>query len=98
MADVAQPGASLEPRVPIIDPARQAMAQATALRQAAADLPKDLPASVTIAAWYAEREGVGASVVVQAKGLAGAVVWEQAYDGTGHRLSGALTIPIGRRP
>lgn len=75
-----------EPAVPILGPSRQAMSLSAALRQAAIDLPRDLPPGVHLRAHYSE---VGAEVVVtvKAENVYGVAAWESRYDGTGRRLT-----------
>lgn len=68
-------------------PSRQAMRLSAALRQAAIDLPRDLPPGVHLTATYAEHDDAQAVITVTAKDAYGAAMWEQRYDGSGRQIS-----------
>jgi hypothetical protein len=83
-----------EPAVPLLAaPANQLMALSNALRQASADIPKDLPPGVRFA--YVTEEGAGGALVVTVKAkvpgtdkdASAFVLWEQGYDGRGRRIT-----------
>lgn len=80
--------ATTEPATPIVAPRAPtlAMGLSAALRQAAIDVPKDLPAGVHLSASATATEA-RVLVTVQAKNAYGVVAWEQSYDGTGRRLT-----------
>lgn len=82
-----------EPVVPLLSPAQQAMAISQAMRQAAIDVPRDLPAGLHWAA-SVTRDEARVVVTVQAKNAYGYVAWEGRYDGTGRRLQigGGITF------
>jgi len=79
-------GAVSEPLVPLVPVAHQAMSLSQALRQAAIDIPTDLPSGLHMRAsvW---QDGASMVVTVQARNLYGVVAWEQKYDGTGRRMT-----------
>lgn len=77
-----------EPAVPLLaPPPNQLMALSNALRQASADIPKDLPDGVRFAYVTEERAGGALIVTVKAKNASAFVLWEQAYDGRGRRIT-----------
>ena len=63
------------------------MSLSMALRQAAIDIPANLPSGARFAYTYEQGKGGALTVVVKAKNVAGFVVWEQAYDHRGHRVT-----------
>lgn len=76
-----------EPLVPIgMAPARQAMSISAAMRQASIDAAH-LPDGVSFQYTWEQGTGGAAVLRVQARNMHGAIVWEQPYDGRGHRLS-----------
>jgi hypothetical protein len=80
------------PHVPVVaSPPTQAMSLSAALRQAAIDVPKDLPPGVHLAASVTAQEA-RVVVTVQARNAYGVVAWEHRYDGTGRRLSAGVGI------
>ena len=76
-----------EPLVPLLDPARELMAAAQALRQAAIDVPKDLPPGLRFSYTKAQGEAGELLVIVKAEDAFGAVHWRQPYNGRGHRVT-----------
>jgi hypothetical protein len=77
-----------EPAVPLLAaPPNQLMALSNALRQASIDIPKDLPPGIRFA--YVTEQGAGGTLVVTvtAKNASAFVLWEQAYDGHGRRIT-----------
>lgn len=78
-----------EPQIPVVAtprPPTLAMGLSAALRQAAIDVPKDLPPGVHLSA-SATAQDARVVVTVRAKNAYGVVAWEQSYDGTGRRLT-----------
>jgi hypothetical protein len=78
---------STEPEVSLLAPPNQLMALSAALRQAAIDIPKDLPKGVRFS--YAFESGGGHAVTVVVKAtdhVAGVVSWAQAYTASGRRV------------
>lgn len=83
-----------EAAIPIgLPAAAQAMSISAAMRQAAVDAAH-LPAGVSFAYTWEQGTGGAAVLRVQARNMHGAIVWEQPYDGRGHRLTigGGLTF------
>jgi hypothetical protein len=88
-----------EPLVPIgLPPAQQAMSISAAMRQAAVDAAH-LPPGVSFGYVWEQGKGGAAILRVQARNVYGAVVWEQPYDGRGHRVTvGAGLLFGGSKP
>lgn len=86
---MSEPPPATDPAVPLlapVQPSAQLMAISNAMRQAAVDAAA-APPGLTFGVRWAEREGVGAVVIVQGTNAFGVVQWEAPYDTRGHRLS-----------
>lgn len=88
---------SSEPLIPLRTPAaNQAMSIAAAYQRAAVD--GGFLVNVTLAHEFVEGEGGATAVLITATDrVSGALVWEQPYDGRGHRITGAVSIGLGRK-
>lgn len=85
-----------EPLVPIgLPPAQQAMALSAAMRQAAIDAAH-LPPGIAFGWVWEEGQGGAAVVRIQARNAFGQVVWEQPYNGRGHRVTLGGGLLFGR--